>query len=95
MSVKVSHKDFPVGAVALTTWDGTEYRVTNETVAVLFDNEGNVCDLANNAGTAMSHVRDGQGVALALKGDGFGGSVDDVQAQFDTAREHYVDCFGI
>lgn len=87
--------DFPVGKVALTTWNGMEFKITTETVAVLFDNEGNVYDLASNFGTAMSHVRDGQGVAVALQGDGFGSTVEDVQAQLDTAREHYVDCFGI
>ena len=88
MSVKVSHKDFPVGTTVLASWDGDEYRVTDETVAVLFDNQGNVCGMVDNFGIAMSHINDGQGVALALKGDDFGSSIEDVQAQFDTARLH-------
>ena len=86
--------DFPVGAVALTTWDGTEYRVTNETVAVLFDNEGNVCDLANNIDTAIAHVQDGQGTALALTCE-YGDDIEDVQAMLDYHREVYADCFAM
>jgi len=105
MSFDISHKDFPVGTVVMTSCDVTEYgatdkavteyRVTDKSVAVLFDNEGNVCGMVDNFGIAMSHINDGQGVALALKGDDFGSSIEDVQAQFDTARAHYVDNFGI
>lgn len=86
--------DFPVGTVALTTWDGTEYRVTNETVAVLFDNAGNVCDLANNIDTAIAHVQDGQGTALALTCE-YGDDIEDVQAMLDYHREVYADCFAM
>ena len=93
MSFDISHKDFSIGSVAFTTWDGTEYRVTEETAAVLFDNEGNVCDLANNIETAINHVQDGQGTALALKCDY--DDVENVQNMLDYHRAIYEDCFFI
>lgn len=86
--------DFPVGKVALTTWNGMEYRIDNETVAVLFDNEGDVCDLANNIETAINHVQDGQGTAIALKCD-YDEDIEDVQDMLDYHREVYADCFGM
>lgn len=86
--------DFPVGVVAFTGWDGTEYRIKNETVAVLFDNEGNVDDLANNIETAIAHVQDGRGTAIALKCD-YDEDIEDVQGMLDYHREVYADCFAM
>lgn len=86
--------DFPVGTVAFSDYFGREYRVTNETVAVLFDNDGNVCDLANNIDTAIAHVQDGQGTALALTCE-YGDDIEDVQAMLDYHREVYADCFAM
>lgn len=89
-----NRNDFPVGAVALIDFFGNEYRVKDETVAVLFDNEGSVCDLANNIETAINHVQDGQGTALALKCD-YDEDIDDVQGMLDYHREVYADCFSV
>ena len=86
--------DFPVGALAFTGWDGTEYRIKNETVAVLFDNEGNVDDLANNIETAINHVQDGRGTAIALKCD-YDEDIENVQGMLDYHREVYADCFAM
>lgn len=95
-NILTSHNrnDFPVGKVALTDFFGNEYCVKDETVAVLFDNEGEVCDLANNIETAVNHVQDGQGTALALKCD-YDEDIDDVQGMLDYHREVYSDCFGV
>lgn len=89
-----NRNDFPVGAVAFIDFFGNEYRVKDETVAVLFDNEGSVCDLANNIETAINHVQDGQGTALALKCD-YDEDIDDVQGMLDYHREVYADCFSV
>lgn len=94
ITTTATRADFPVGALAFTGWDGTEYRIKNETVAVLFDNEGNVDDLANNIETAINHVQDGRGTAIALKCD-YDEDIEDVQGMLDYHREVYADCFAM
>ena len=89
-----TREDYPVGKVALTTWNGTEYRIDDETMAVLIDNDGVVYDLANNIETAINHVQDGQGTAIALRCDD-DEDVEDVQEMLDDYRAMYLDCFGL
>lgn len=87
MTTLPNRKDFPVGSVVFHD-NGVYTRVVENHVAVLFDYSGNVCELVQDMDSALSHVQNGYGAALALKCD-YGENINDVQDMLDYHYSQY------
>jgi len=88
-----SADDFQVGAEVVKDIHGNIYCVDEETIAVLFDENGTPCDLTNTYETADHHTGQGFGRAIALKDDGFR-SKWQMQKMFDQNWDIYLDYIG-
>lgn len=83
--------DWPIGATAHHLFGS--FSVNENTVAVVFDQDGYWYDFAENAETAISMVNEGA-LALAIKPTGKYSTTEEFQKALDFEAELWLDCFG-
>ena len=77
--------DHPVGRL--------QFAVDENTIAVIFDMDGNPIDLAENLDTAISYVNSENSLALIIKSDD-SRDVETLQSIVDNEALLRADCFG-
>ena len=77
--------DHPVGRL--------QFAVDENTIAVIFDMDGNAIDLAENLDTAVNYVNSENSLALIIKSDD-SRDVETLQSIVDNEALLRADCFG-
>lgn len=83
--------DWPIGKTVHHFFG--DFSVDEDTVAVIFSQDGEWDDFAENVETSISMVNEG-GLALAIKPSGHYTTTEDFQKALDYEAELRLDCFG-